>query len=60
MKQIEITKQLVKDHNLTEGEYAKVLEILGRVPTITELGIFSAMWSEYWFLNHKMVFRAMR
>jgi phosphoribosylformylglycinamidine synthase len=47
MKQIEITKQLVKDHNLTEGEYAKVLEILGRVPTITELGIFSAMWSEH-------------
>jgi phosphoribosylformylglycinamidine synthase len=47
MKQIEITPQLVKDHNLTEGEYAKVLEILGRVPTITELGIFSAMWSEH-------------
>jgi phosphoribosylformylglycinamidine synthase subunit PurL len=47
MKQIEITPQLVKDHNLTEGEYQKVLEILGRTPTITELGIFSAMWSEH-------------
>lgn len=47
MKNIEITPQLVKDHNLTESEYEKVKEILGRVPTITELGIFSAMWSEH-------------
>jgi phosphoribosylformylglycinamidine synthase subunit PurL len=43
----EITPELVKQHNLTEEEYAKVLEILGRTPTITELGIFSAMWSEH-------------
>ncbi len=42
-----ITPELVKQHNLTEDEYAKVLEILGRTPTITELGIFSAMWSEH-------------
>ncbi len=47
MKNVEITPQLVKDHNLTESEYQKILEILGRVPTITELGIFSAMWSEH-------------
>ena len=47
MKEIEITPQLVKEHNLTEDEYQKILEILGRVPTITELGIFSAMWSEH-------------
>lgn len=47
MKEIKITPQLVKDHNLTEEEYQKVLGILGREPTITELGIFSAMWSEH-------------
>ena len=47
MKHVEITPQLVKDHNLTESEYQKVLEILSRTPTITELGIFSAMWSEH-------------
>lgn len=47
MKNVEITPQLVKDHNLTESEYQKILEILGRAPTITELGIFSAMWSEH-------------
>ena len=47
MKNIEITPQLVKDHNLTPDEYQKILEILGRTPTITELGIFSAMWSEH-------------
>ena len=47
MKNIEITEKLIKDHNLTAEEYSKVLEILGRTPTITELGIFSAMWSEH-------------
>ncbi len=47
MKNIKITPQLVKDHNLTTDEYQKVLDIMGREPTITELGIFSAMWSEH-------------
>ena len=47
MKNIAITEKLIKDHNLTQEEYSKVLEILGRTPTITELGIFSAMWSEH-------------
>jgi phosphoribosylformylglycinamidine synthase II len=42
-----ITAKLIKDHNLTEEEYAKILQILQREPTITELGIFSAMWSEH-------------
>jgi phosphoribosylformylglycinamidine synthase subunit PurL len=34
-------------HGLTEDEYKKIQEILGRVPTYTELGIFSVMWSEH-------------
>ena len=44
---IKITPKLIADHNLTEQEYQKILDILGREPTITELGIFSAMWSEH-------------
>ncbi len=47
MKDIAITDKVIKDHNLTKEEYAKILSILGRDPTITELGIFSAMWSEH-------------
>jgi phosphoribosylformylglycinamidine synthase len=44
---IKITPKLIADHNLTEQEYQKILDILDREPTITELGIFSAMWSEH-------------
>lgn len=47
MKDVKITPQLVKDHNLTEEEYQMILNILEREPTITELGLFSAMWSEH-------------
>lgn len=47
VKKSEITPELIKIHNLTNEEYAKILEILGREPTLTELGIFSAMWSEH-------------
>jgi phosphoribosylformylglycinamidine synthase II len=42
-----ITPELVAKHNLTPEEYQKVLEILGRTPSHTELGIFSVMWSEH-------------
>ncbi|TDI25139.1 MAG: phosphoribosylformylglycinamidine synthase II, partial [Acidobacteria bacterium] len=34
-------------HGLSADEYQRLLEILGREPTITELGIFSVMWSEH-------------
>ncbi len=43
----EITPDLVGEHGLSEEEYDRILEILGRPPTFTELGIFSAMWSEH-------------
>ncbi len=43
----EITPEVVKAHGLTEDEYKRVLEIMGREPNITELGIFSVMWSEH-------------
>jgi phosphoribosylformylglycinamidine synthase II len=42
-----ITPDLVREHNLSEEEYARILEILGREPNLVELGIFSAMWSEH-------------
>jgi phosphoribosylformylglycinamidine synthase len=42
-----ITPELVAKHNLTEDEYKKILQILGRAPGYTELGIFSVMWSEH-------------
>ena len=40
-------KELLAQHSLTEDEYKKILEILGREPNITELGMFSVMWSEH-------------
>lgn len=43
----EISKEIVAEHGLTEGEYGEVLTILGRAPNLTELGIFSVMWSEH-------------
>ncbi len=46
-KSVLITKDLIKAHNLTDQEYQKIITILNREPTITELGIFGAMWSEH-------------
>ncbi|MCL6545626.1 MAG: phosphoribosylformylglycinamidine synthase subunit PurL [Bryobacteraceae bacterium] len=43
----EITSEIVQAHQLTPEEYEKILSILGREPTYTELGIFSVMWSEH-------------
>src|SRR5256885_484092 len=42
-----ITPDLIATHQLTEAEYEKIIEILGREPRYTELGIFSVMWSEH-------------
>jgi phosphoribosylformylglycinamidine synthase len=43
----EITPELLSAHRLTPDEYQNILRILGREPTLTELGIFSVMWSEH-------------
>jgi len=54
----EITPELVADHGLSPEEYERVLGILGRTPTFTELGIFSAMWSEHCgYKNSKRLLR---
>ena len=42
-----ITNDLITQHNLTGDEYKKIIEILGREPNLTELGMFSVMWSEH-------------
>ncbi|MBM4127019.1 MAG: phosphoribosylformylglycinamidine synthase subunit PurL [Nitrospira sp.] len=42
-----ITNDLIAQHNLTGEEYQKIIEILGREPNLTELGMFSVMWSEH-------------
>lgn len=43
----EITPEIVADHGLSPEEYDRVIHALGRVPNLTELGIFSVMWSEH-------------
>lgn len=47
MNKTVITSEIVSQHNLTSEEYEKIVSILGREPNITELGIFSVMWSEH-------------
>ena len=42
-----ITPALLKQHSITPDEYARIEAALGRVPSLTELGIFSVMWSEH-------------
>ncbi len=42
-----ITPEIVAEHGLTPAEYDRLLKILGREPSFTELGIFSVMWSEH-------------
>ncbi len=42
-----ITPELVAQHGLKPDEYRRILGLIGRTPTFTELGIFSAMWNEH-------------
>src|SRR5258708_1578324 len=47
MNQPHITPELVASHGLKPDEYERILKLIGRVPSFTELGIFSAMWNEH-------------
>jgi len=47
IKEPEVTLELAKDHGLSEEEFEKIKEFLGRTPTFTELGVYSVMWSEH-------------
>ena len=54
----QITPELVDEHGLSPDEYAQIRRILGREPTFTELGVFSAMWSEHCgYKNSKRLLR---
>ena len=47
MQEPTITPDLIAAHGLKPDEYDRILEIIGREPSFTELGIFSAMWNEH-------------
>ncbi|SDN88286.1 phosphoribosylformylglycinamidine synthase [Lutimaribacter pacificus] len=47
MEEPKITQDLIESHGLKPDEYDRILEIIGREPSFTELGIFSAMWNEH-------------
>ena len=53
-----ITPELIEEHGLSPSEYDRIIKILGREPTFTELGVFSAMWSEHCgYKNSKRLLR---
>ncbi len=47
VKEPEVTLALAQEHGLNEEEFEMIKTRLGRVPTFTELGIYSVMWSEH-------------
>jgi phosphoribosylformylglycinamidine (FGAM) synthase-like enzyme len=52
--------ELVDEHGISAHEYGLILGILGREPTFTELGVFSAMWSEHCgYKNSKPLLRTL-
>ena len=47
MLEPDITPDLIAAHGLNDAEYQRILDLIGRIPSFTELGIFSAMWNEH-------------
>ena len=47
MSEPAISEELIAAHGLNKDEYQRILNLLNRIPTFTELGIFSAMWNEH-------------
>lgn len=47
MNETQITAEIVEQHGLSPAEYEKIVSIMGREPNLTELGVFSVMWSEH-------------
>jgi phosphoribosylformylglycinamidine synthase len=56
MKLSKKTIRLIKEHGLTIEEYSKICSLLGRQPNITELGLFSVMWSEHCSYKSSRIF----
>ncbi len=55
--QADVNEALARQFGLDAEEYARVLTIMGRTPTLTELGVFSMMWSEH---SHDKLSRVQR
>ncbi len=51
----EVTLELALEHGLNEEEYEMIRSRLGRVPTFTELGVYSVMWSEHCSYKNSIV-----
>ncbi|MEP1766482.1 MAG: phosphoribosylformylglycinamidine synthase subunit PurL [Sulfitobacter sp.] len=47
MSEPEITQDIIASHGLSDSEYQTILDLMGRTPSFTELGVFSAMWNEH-------------
>ncbi|UWR23743.1 phosphoribosylformylglycinamidine synthase subunit PurL [Sulfitobacter sp. S190] len=47
MSEPSITPEIIAAHGLSDSEYQTILDLIGRTPSFTELGIFSAMWNEH-------------
>jgi phosphoribosylformylglycinamidine synthase len=47
MRNVPISKEVIAQHGLTDEEFQRIVAILGREPNLTELGMFSVMWSEH-------------
>ncbi|WP_299023688.1 phosphoribosylformylglycinamidine synthase subunit PurL [uncultured Sulfitobacter sp.] len=47
MSEPAITQDIISAHGLSDSEYQTILDLIGRTPSFTELGIFSAMWNEH-------------
>ncbi|MFC1577068.1 AIR synthase related protein, partial [Candidatus Omnitrophota bacterium] len=58
VKQVKVDLEMVKNLGLTEEEYNEIKKLLGREPNFTELGVFSAMWSEHCsYKNSRKLFK---
>jgi phosphoribosylformylglycinamidine synthase II len=51
-----IDDKILEEHNLTKKEYERIVDLIGKEPNITELGIFSLMWSEHCSYKSSKVF----
>jgi len=47
ISEIEVNVEVAKELGLTEAEYNQIVELIGRTPTYTEIGVYSVMWSEH-------------
>ncbi|MBU1038148.1 MAG: phosphoribosylformylglycinamidine synthase II, partial [Candidatus Omnitrophica bacterium] len=58
MTTVKVNTELAKEMGLSEEEFSEIKKLLGREPNVTELGVFSAMWSEHCsYKNSRRLFK---